>query len=142
MSIRLILTSLLGLAAAPLCAQSPVDTAMVREVRERETAFAATMAARDLTTFATFIADEAVFFGGAGPIRGRDAIVGAWSRHFEGPTAPFSWAPDLVEVLGTGDLALTSGPVRDASGTEIGRFNSIWRRDRAGTWKVVFDRGS
>lgn len=137
-----LLATCLGLATAPLTAQAPADTALVRTVREREVAFAATMAARDSVGFGRFIAEEAVFFGGAGAIRGRPAIIAAWQRFFVGPTAPFSWHPDVVEVLATGDLALTSGPVRDPDGNEIGRFNSIWRRDSQGSWKVVFDRGS
>lgn len=137
-----LLAACLLLATPPLVAQSPVDTAVVAAVRDREIAFAATMADRDLDRFATFIAEEAIFFGGAGPIRGREAIVAAWTRFFEGPQAPFSWRPDVVEVLPSGDLALTSGPVRDPEGAEIGRFTSIWRRDAGGQWRVVFDRGS
>lgn len=111
------------------------------EVRARETAFAKTMADRDLAAFGLFIADEAVFFG-AQPLRGRTRVVAAWSRFFEGTTAPFSWAPDTVEVLASGTLALTSGPVTDADGKPAGRFNSIWRLEADGVWRVVFDKGS
>ena len=139
---RTVFLAVLTLTAGPLAAQTTVDSALVREVRAREVAFAATMAARDSAAFASFIADEAVFFAGTDPLRGRDAILRAWGPFFTEAAAPFSWAPDLVEVLGTGDLALTSGPVRDGQGAEIGRFNSIWRRSREGTWMVVFDRGS
>lgn len=52
------------------------------------------------------------------------------------------WHPDVVEVLDSGELALSSGPVRLASGAEAGRFNSIWRKDADGQWRVVFDKGS
>jgi len=38
--------------------------------------------------------------------------------------------------------AFSSGPVFDAQGTEVGRFNSIWRLDPDGVWRIVFDRGS
>jgi hypothetical protein len=47
-----------------------------------------------------------------------------------------------VEVLASGALALTSGPVRDAAGAVVGRFNSVWRREPDGVWMVVFDKGS
>jgi hypothetical protein len=47
-----------------------------------------------------------------------------------------------VEVLDSGSLAHSSGPVRDPNGKVIGRFNSIWRSDGAGTWRVIFDKGS
>ena len=112
------------------------------EVEAREIAFAKTMADRDLDAFLTFVSPEAIFFSGNEPIRGRDAVVEAWAPLFEGEAAPFSWHPDLVEVLEAGMLALSSGPVRGPSGEEVGRFNSIWRRDADGQWRVVFDKGS
>jgi ketosteroid isomerase-like protein len=118
------------------------DKPPAAQVEARETAFAKTMAERDLEAFASFIASEAVFSSGEEPLRGRDAIVAAWARFFAGPEAPFSWQPDLVRVLGSGTMAFSSGPVRDPSGKEIGRFNSIWRKEADGQWRVMFDKGS
>lgn len=112
------------------------------EVEAREIAFAKTMTDRDFDAFLTFVSPEAVFFNGNEALRGREVIASAWASFFEGPAAPFSWHPDLVQVLESGQLALTSGPVRDASGAEVGRFNSIWRKDTDGLWRVVFDKGS
>ncbi len=131
-----------GAARGGPAALSPGDLSRLQsEVRARETAFAKTMADRDLAAFGTFLAGEAVFFG-AQPLRGRERVVAVWSRFFEGPAAPFSWTPDTVEVLASGTLALTSGPVTDADGKPAGRFNSVWRRETDGVWRVVFDKGS
>jgi ketosteroid isomerase-like protein len=99
------------------------------------------MADRDHAAFASFLAEEAVFFNGNRALRGAKRVSEAWKRFFDGAKAPFSWEPELVEVLDSGTLAITSGPVRDASGTRIATFNSIWRRESNGGWKVVFDRG-
>jgi ketosteroid isomerase-like protein len=112
------------------------------DVEARELAFASTMADRDLDAFLTFVSPEAIFFNGDQPLRGRAAVTEAWSAFFEGEQAPFSWRPDVVEVLESGSLALSSGPVFDPDGQQIGRFNSIWRKDADGQWRVVFDRGS
>jgi ketosteroid isomerase-like protein len=120
-----------GQAPAPLAAQ----------VREAETAFAATMARRDHAGFAGFVAEEAIFFSRGGPLRGRTAVLEGWQPFFEGPTAPFSWKPEVVEVLASGTLALSSGSVWDPAGKQVGTFNSIWRRDADGRWHVVFDKG-
>jgi ketosteroid isomerase-like protein len=109
-------------------------------VRERERAFAATLAARDLRAFGTFVSDEALFYGRT-VLRGREAVVAGWTRFFEGAAAPFSWEPATVEVLDSGTLALSSGPVHDPTGRQIGTFNSIWRRESDGRWRVVFDKG-
>lgn len=135
-----------ALAAGMLgaCAQAPSPGALVpaqEEVRAAEFAFAHSMADRDLDRFASLVADDAVFFSGPSPLRGRAQVIAYWSRWFEGERAPFSWAPDQVEVLAGGTLALTSGPVHDASGRLIGRFTSVWRREEPGTWRVVFDKG-
>jgi ketosteroid isomerase-like protein len=117
----------------------PADLA--RQVRAAETAFAQSMADRDLAAFEAHVAGEAVFFGGKGPLRGKDAVVAAWKRFFEGPDAPFSWEPETVEVLDSGTLALSSGHVRDPQGKPIGVFNSVWRLESDGKWRVIFDKG-
>jgi len=112
------------------------------EVEAREIAFAKTLADRDFEAFLGFISPEAVFFNGNEALRERDAVASAWAPFFEGPTAPFSGGPDVVEVLASGALALSSGPIRDATGQPAGRLNSIWSTDADGQWRVAFDKGS
>ena len=111
-----------------------------QEIRMREQAFAKTMADRNLAAFRSFLSAEAVFVG-ATTTRGPDEITAAWKRFFDGPQAPFSWQPETVEVLASGTLALSSGPVFDPKGERIGTFNSTWRREADGVWRVVFDKG-
>jgi len=106
-----------------------------------ESAFAATMANRDLDAFVGFLDAETVFFAGAAELRGAEAVKKAWAPFFEAETAPFSWRPEVVSVLDSGSLGLTSGPVFDPEGNRIGTFNSIWRLNADGAWKIVFDRG-
>jgi|KBSMisStaDraftv2_1062788.scaffolds.fasta_scaffold223557_2 ketosteroid isomerase-like protein len=113
-------------------------------VADAERAFADSMAKRDLAAFTARVSQEAVFFGGPDgntPTRGRAAIVSEWKRFFDGPTAPFSWSPDTSEVIDSGTLGITSGPVRNARGDVTGRFNSVWRLEADGQWRVVFDKG-
>ena len=111
------------------------------EVRAAEAAFAKSMADRNLAAFTALLADEAVFFGGKGVMRGKAAVAADWKRFFDGPAAPFSWAPAEVEVLTSGTLGFTSGPVSDPKGNRIGTFNSVWQRQTDGSWKVIFDKG-
>jgi uncharacterized protein (TIGR02246 family) len=113
----------------------------VRQVTDAETAFARSMADRDLAAFAAFVADDAVFLNGGKPLRGKAAVVAHWRRFFEGPQAPFSWKPDLVEVLETGQLAQSIGPVSAPDGRNVARFYSTWRREPDGRWRVVLDNG-
>jgi ketosteroid isomerase-like protein len=127
------------LSAAPVLCGTVDELAL--EVRSAEIAFAKTMAARDHAAFGEHVAREAIFFGSKGVLRGKAAVVEGWKRFFEGPEAPFSWEPGQVEVLESGTLALSSGPVRDPEGKRIGTFNSVWRREADGTWRVIFDKG-
>jgi ketosteroid isomerase-like protein len=123
------------------CAATRVDPlTATREVEATERAFAATLAARDPAAFARFLSADAVFFGGTEVKRGPTAVAASWQRYFVGPDAPFAWAPDHVEVLPSGTLALSTGLVT-AQGAVVGRFNSIWRREAPGTWRIVFDKG-
>ncbi len=144
-----IATLVIGLAAigaaaawAPAwAAEGESNPALARQVREAEIAFAKTMADRDHDAFASHVADEAVFFGGQSVLRGRTAVADGWAGFFEGSKAPFSWKPEEVEVLDSGTLALSTGPVFDPAGNRVGTFISTWRRETDGVWRVVFDKG-
>jgi ketosteroid isomerase-like protein len=139
----LVLVTLLSLLQG--CSSAPATTAsdtLRDQVFAAERNFARTMERRDLTSFTGYVSEEAVFFNGPTPLRGRAAVVEAWSPYFAARVAPFSWEPDAVEVLDSGVLALSTGPVKDPAGKLIGRFNSIWRQEAPGVWRVVFDRGS
>ena len=123
-------------------AQSGASPNWQAEVFAAERAFARSMADRDFAAFGRHVAADAVFFGNAMVQRGRDAVLGAWRPFFDGAQAPFSWEPDQVEVLASGGLALSTGPVRSPAGQGVARFNSIWQRAPDGRWLVVFDKGS
>jgi uncharacterized protein (TIGR02246 family) len=124
-----------------LSSDAGAQGSVTEQVRVAEIAFAKSMADRDAAAFASLIADDAVFFGGQGVMRGRTAVVTGWKRFFDGPSAPFSWKPTEVEVLASGTLGMTSGPVFDTQGRRIGTFNSVWQRQTDGSWKVIFDKG-
>jgi ketosteroid isomerase-like protein len=111
-------------------------------VADTERAFARTMAERDHAAFVRFVSEEAVFFSGTKVLRGKQQVADAWKPYYQGPTAPFSWQPEQVEVLQSGALALSSGPVRDAQGKLIATFSSIWRQEAPGVWRIVFDKGN
>jgi ketosteroid isomerase-like protein len=123
-----------------LAGQTP-DPALRREVFAAESSFAASMARRDLKAFAALVSPEAVFFSDSAALRGKEAVVEAWRKFFVERNPPFSWRPETVEVLSSGRLALTSGPVHDPVGKLIGSFTSIWRREADGRWLVIFDKG-
>ena len=139
--------SALSLLAICLAAAAAIGDARMsnidlrQQVIDHERAFAATMAERDFAGFTHYLANEAVFIESVGALRGKAAVAKAWRRHYDGARAPFSWEPEQVEVVESGTLAFSSGPVRNAVGQRIGTYNSVWRLDAPGRWSVVFDRG-
>lgn len=138
--LKLWFTALMSLLAASAGAAETLEQ-LAQQVREAETAFAATMAKRDLQAFGSYVADDAIFFDGDQATRGRQAVVAAWTPLYAKPQAPFSWQSRTVEVLADGTLAHSSGPILDPQGRQVGTFNSIWRRERDGHWRVIFDKG-
>ncbi len=131
----LVILSVSSWAAVP-------DLAVLREqVTATETAFARSMAERKLSDFSAFIAEDAVFFGSKGLLHGRQEVVRAWTSLFTEKDAPFSWKPEVVEVLAAGNLAISHGPVFDREGKKIRTFTSIWRLEPDGKWRIVFDKG-
>ena len=139
MSTAILLAALSVLA--PPAAKETLDNAELKEqLRKTEAAFAKTMADRDHAAFVSHLADETVFMGRT-ILRGKAAVAEAWKPFYEGPTAPFSWSPERVEVLDSGTLGMTSGPVLDEKGRRTGTFNSVWRREKDGQWRINFDIG-
>ncbi len=116
------------------------------ELRASEIAFAASVAEHDAERFASFIDEDAIFIG-ATSLRGREAIVQAWSVFFAEDGPKLRWQPDVVEVrpdglgLSRGPYTLTTTGEDGAESTSSGQFMSIWRRQPDGGWKILFDSG-
>ena len=139
MKLQMICVVLLSALAAPLhAAESLADLAA--QVRATEIAFAKTLADRDVKKFESMIAPDVIWLADQ-PLRGPAEVLTRWRKFFEGPTAPFSWAPETVEVQAGGMLALSTGPVMDPAGKRVATYTSIWRREASGEWKIIFDRG-
>ncbi|HMW49382.1 MAG TPA: nuclear transport factor 2 family protein [Cellvibrionaceae bacterium] len=132
-----VLFGLLGCASNPQVASHNAREAVIAT----ELAFAKTMADRDFAAFTSYIAQEAVFLQHI-PLQGKNKIVEHWKPLYQAPKAPFSWRPEEVEVLESGKLAISTGPVFDPNGKITHRFTSIWRLRPDGKWEIIFDQGN
>lgn len=136
----LILVACVLINASPASAQN-IESAVENEVANVERAFAKSMADRDFSAFSSFIAEDTVFVSGPQVLRGKAEVIAAWKSLYDGEAAPFSWKPETVIALPSGDLALSTGPVMTPSGQVTAYYTSTWRKDASGEWKIIFDKG-
>jgi ketosteroid isomerase-like protein len=122
--------------------EKSMPTHLRKQVIATENAFAETMANRDFEAFRSFISEEAIFFSEEKPLHGKEEVLNEWQKNFIKAEAPFSWKPERVEVIDSGTLALSTGPVHDPQGKLIARFTSIWRMEENGKWRILFDIGN
>ena len=138
--------TLIGIITCLLAGTAIAD--LEDEVRCREIGFSNSVEQLDLEAFRTFIDADARFVG-ASVLRGVDEIAAGWSVFFTEGFPKIKWRPQIVEVLEDGRLALSRGPFisvsKNAEGDKVetwGTFNSIWRLNSDGEWRVVFDAGN
>lgn len=143
---RIITCTCLGLASLAWSGSAHADPAA--EVRCAEISFSLSVERRDIEAFRAHLDADARFVGSS-VHRGPEAIVAAWSVLFTDDGPRLAWRPLIVEVLDSGDYALSRGPyrleTRGEDGAPVvswGTFNSVWRRNADGRWRVVLDAGS
>ena len=116
------------------------------EIIDSETRFAA-MAQEDgvSAAFLAFAAEDAVLMRNNALVIGKDAIRQRF-EHNPADNGTLSWTPDFVDVSVSGDLGYTYGGYAytslDSAGQTIvstGVFHTVWRRQKDGSWKFVWD---
>jgi ketosteroid isomerase-like protein len=111
-----------------------------------EADFAKAVAEHGRAAFVTYFADEGVELEDGGGISTRDAInkQPAWP---EGTS--LTWTPVKADMAASGDLGYTYGNYvfksKDKEGkpvTAYGKYMSVWKKQKDGSWKVVVDMGN
>ncbi|MCW8879763.1 MAG: nuclear transport factor 2 family protein [Kangiellaceae bacterium] len=139
-ALKTVLLLIFTFALIPISnAQSIKD--IEKEVANVERAFAKTMADRDFRKFQSFLDENAVFVAGKNKMRGKQQVAAKWKRYFEKERAPFAWKPETVVVIGTGGIALSTGPVWNPGGKVHSYYTSTWRKNDKGEWKIILDKG-
>lgn len=109
-----------------------------------EKSFAAYAGSTGITeAFLKFFDDSAKVFERGQILNGKEV----W-RQRKMDSMELKWYPEFAEVAGSGDFGYTTGPtefrLKKGSGKpdHKGYFNSIWRKNSSGEWKVVLDMGT
>jgi ketosteroid isomerase-like protein len=133
-------------------AQTPAPNlqAATDQIVKSDAAFAQSVAEKNREKFLSFLSEPTTFNGGTpGELRGRDAVMKAWSDFFAPDGPALTWEPIKGEVFPPGLVGYTTGRSilrrkgADGKVTEQhGQYLTVWRKQTDGSWKVVFDTGA
>jgi ketosteroid isomerase-like protein len=113
-----------------------------------EADFAKATAERGWDGYISYYAEDSAELSNGEPIvSGRENIrktLGTWD-----PGMSLTWTPVKADMSASGDMGYTFGTfVFTANGkdgkpiTSTGKYASIWRKQKDGSWKVVMDMGN
>ena len=113
-----------------------------------DTRFAKDVLARGGAAFADWFAPDAIALNnGQAPLEGLVAIVK--SANWDPKVYQLTWTPTDARMGPSGDMGYTwghfEGHSKDAAGNPVttsGRYMTVWRREKDGSWKVVLDAGA
>ena len=113
-----------------------------------EAKFARDVLARGGAAFADWFAEDGVALGnGEQPAIGRVAIMK--SANWSPQAYQLTWTPTDAMMGPSGDMGYTwghfEGHSKDANGNPVttsGRYITLWRKQKDGSWKVVLDAGA
>lgn len=141
---RIPLFVLLAIAAPVLFARN--DAAAV--LMEADRAFDRETAARGLDGWMNWFAEDARIETGKAVIEGKLALREYYSKMFAEREFRIHWWPVQADISADGTLGFTFGRAliswRDEKGEEQkrkSRYTTLWRKQKDGTYKVVFDMG-
>jgi ketosteroid isomerase-like protein len=130
------------LLAAGCAMTMPAPDGDAASLAQAERAFAAQSMRTDMVTaFLANFSDDGVLVT-RGWAKARTALAGR-----PPPPIDLDWGPSHVEVAGSGELGLSTGPWIRTSRTQRdappahGHFVSVWRRGADGRWQVEVDLG-
>jgi ketosteroid isomerase-like protein len=110
--------------------------------------FAKDVLARGGAAFADWFAPDGVALNnGQAPLEGVVAI--AKSANWDPTVYQLTWTPTDAQMGPSGDMGYTwghfEGHSKDAAGNPVvtsGRYITVWRKEKDGSWKVVLDAGA
>lgn len=115
-------------------------------LRQLEADFAKAVAKHGHDAFVSYFAEDGVELENGGGINTKDDMrkEGPWP-----PDMSLTWTPVKAEMAASGDLGYTYGnyvlKTKDKDGnpvTQYGKYASIWKKQKDGSWKVVLDMGN
>ncbi len=117
-------------------------------LRQMEVEFMKAAAEHGSAGYMSYYADDAVEVpNGAAIISGKVNIAKTMG-FLDDKSNHLSWTPVGADISASGDLGYTYGnyefqsPGQNGAQIEYGKYTSIWKKQKDGSWKVVLDMGN
>ena len=142
-----------SLALIMLCTALPA-AAFAQDLRatlmDVDRAFDRAAAAKGIDGWVEFAADDAVFMPeGVDFVRGKEAVRKFYTPMFSRKGFTLRWEPIEAVVSASGDLGYTLGRWKSTSispeGKTVsgqGKYLTIWKKQKDGSWKAAVDVGN
>lgn len=145
--VSLLVATIVFPAARPTVSASPKATADTLKQLEGKLMKAA--AEKGSQGYMSYYADDAVEVpNGAGLIQGK-AEIAKGMGFLDDKNNHLVWTPVGADISASGDLGYTYGTYafhsKDKDGkasVEYGKYTTIWKKQRDGSWKIVLDMGN
>jgi ketosteroid isomerase-like protein len=128
-------------AAAP---KATVDT-----LKQLEGEFMKSALEKGSKGYLSYYADDAVEIPNGGPVISGKVNIAPGMGFLDDPNNRLTWTPVGGDISATGDLGYTYGTFefhsKDKDGkphADYGKYTSIWKLQKDGSWKVVLDMGN
>jgi len=143
----IVVVSLVAAYAMAGSSSNSSTPATAQTLRQLEVEFMNAAATQGIAGYMSFYADDAVQLGnGADAQKGKPAISKTMA-FLNDKDNHLAWTPAFADI--SGDIGYTYGTfkfrTRDKDGNSIisyGKYATIWKRQKDGTWKIVLDMGN
>ena len=144
-------TFLVGVFAVPTIHSfaSPSPKASADTLRQLEEEFMKAAAERGSAGYMSYYADDAVEVPNGRAIIAGKINIAKTMGFLDDKNNHLSWTPVGADISASGDLGYTYGTFefrsigKDGKTTvEHGKYTSIWKKQKDGSWKVVLDMGN
>jgi uncharacterized protein (TIGR02246 family) len=116
-------------------------------IRAASTAWSQAAQAKDLDKAVSLYTDDAIAFQDKGPMtKGKENLREGWKTMLALPGPGLSFAPTVVEVAKSGDMAYEYGlydmvttDKKGKTNDEKGKYVTVWKKQGDGSWKVALD---
>lgn len=124
--------------------------ALLESLKKADLDFAEATKEKRLDGWMSAFAEEATAFPAGKPmISGLSELRTFYSRMFEDPNFEITWRPVKADVAASGDLGYTIGTAefrtKNKEGNPVirpGKYLTVWKKQKDGSWKVVADLGN